>query len=67
MMISAVLVCNFYTQIIKEVTWINLFQAKGQTQASGESEVKVKSLSRVRLFAAPMDCSLPGYSVHGIF
>ena len=39
MMISAVLVCNFYTQIIKEVTWINLFQAKGQTQASGESEV----------------------------
>ena len=29
-------------------------------------KVKVKSLSRVRLFADPMDCSLPG-SVHGIF
>ena len=29
--------------------------------------VKVKSLSRVRLFVTPMDCSLPGSSVHGIF
>ena len=29
--------------------------------------VKVKSLSRVRLFAIPMDCSLPGSSVHGNF
>ena len=27
---------------------------------------KVKSLSRVRL-CDPMDCSLPGFSVHGIF
>ncbi|CAI9170287.1 unnamed protein product [Rangifer tarandus platyrhynchus] len=27
---------------------------------------KVKSLSRVRLFVT-MDCSLPGFSVHGIF
>ena len=27
----------------------------------------MKSLSRVRLFATPMDCSLPGSSVHGIF
>ena len=30
-------------------------------------KVKVKSLSRVQLFADPMDCSLPGSSVHGIF
>ena len=33
-------------------------------------KVKVKSLSRVRLFSmdsSPMDCSLPGSSVHGIF
>ena len=30
------------------------------------SEKKVKSLSRVRL-CDPMDCSLPGSSVHGIF
>ena len=35
-------------------------------------KVKVKSLSRARLFATltlcdPMDCSLPGSSVHGIF
>ena len=29
-------------------------------------KVKVKSLSRVRL-CDPMDCSLPGSSVHGIF
>ena len=32
-----------------------------------EKKVKVKSLSHVRLFATPMDCSLPGSSVHGIF
>ena len=29
-------------------------------------KVKVKSLSRVRL-CDPMDCSLPGSSIHGIF
>ena len=29
--------------------------------------MKVKSLSRVRLLATPMDCSLPGSSVHGVF
>ena len=27
----------------------------------------MKSLSRVRLFSNPMDCSAPGSSVHGIF
>ena len=26
----------------------------------------VQPLSRVQLFCFPMDCSLPGYSVHGI-
>ena len=30
-------------------------------------KVKVKSLSRVQLLATPMDCSLTGSSVHGIF
>ena len=29
--------------------------------------MKVKSLSRVLLSATPMDCSLPGSSIHGIF
>ena len=29
--------------------------------------VKVKSLSRVPTLSDPMDCSLPGSSVHGIF
>ena len=28
--------------------------------------MKVKSLSCVRLFATPVDCSLPGSSLHGI-
>ena len=27
----------------------------------------MKSLSPVRLFATPMDCSLPGFSIHAIF
>ena len=30
-------------------------------------KVKVKLLSRVRLFVTPMDCSLPGSSVYVIF
>ena len=30
-------------------------------------KVKVMSLSHVQIFCDPMDCSLPGYSVHGIF
>ena len=30
-------------------------------------KVKVKSLSRVQLFATPVDCSLSGSSIHGIF
>ena len=29
--------------------------------------MKGKSLSRVRLLVIPMDCSLPGSSIHGIF
>ena len=28
--------------------------------------MKVKSLSHIQLFATPMDCSLPGSSIHGI-
>ena len=30
-------------------------------------KMKEKSLSHVRLFMIPMDCSLPGSSIHGIF
>ena len=33
----------------------------------GKNQVKVKSLSRVRLFATPWTDSPPGFSVHGIF
>ena len=29
--------------------------------------MKVKSLSHIRLFGNPMDCSPPGSSIHGIF
>ena len=32
-----------------------------------ESEKKVKSLSRVQLFCKPLDRSLLGFSIHGIF
>ena len=35
--------------------------------ASGSLKMKVKSLSHVQLFHDPIDCSLPGSSVHGIF
>ena len=38
-----------------------------QYQLAYTVKVKVKSLSRVRLFATPIDCSLSGSSVHGIF
>ena len=34
---------------------------------NGNSRCSRQSLSRVRLFATPMDCSLPGSSVHAIF
>ena len=32
-----------------------------------EKNVKVKSLSHVQLFVTPVDCGLPGSSIHGIF
>ena len=32
----------------------------------GQPHLHLLSLSRVRLFATPMDCSLSGSSVHGI-
>ena len=32
-----------------------------------QGKVKVKSLSRVRLFVTPWTVALPGSSVHGIF
>ena len=32
-----------------------------------ETYEKMKSLSRVSLFCNPVDCNLPGSSVHGIF
>ena len=31
------------------------------------NKVKVKSLSHVQLFVTPINCRLPGSSVHGIF
>ena len=36
-------------------------------QSLRETSWITKSLSRVRFFEAPMDCSLSGSSVHGIF
>ena len=40
-------------------------ESKNHLKSKWRSEVKW--LSRVRLFVTPMDCSLPGSSVHGIF
>ena len=51
----------------------NLRYADGATHMADSEEelksllMKVKSLSHVSLLAIPMDCSLPGSSVHGIF
>ena len=44
--------------LIHATTWM-IFEKR--------KKVKGKSLSHVRLFATPMDCSLPGSSIHGIF
>ena len=38
-----------------------------ETTLQLKSESEVKLLSRVRTLCDPMDCSLPGSSVHGIF
>ena len=38
----------------------------GQSPILSTLKLKVKLLSRVRLFAT-LDCSLPGFSIHGIF
>ena len=43
-----------------------LLSSRASLMAQLVKKVKVKSLSRVRLFAI-MDCSLPGFSIHGIF
>ena len=48
----------FYVKYFHPVLWIILY--------SPERCQKWKSLSRVRLFETPMDCSLPGSSVHEI-
>ena len=48
----------FYVKYFHPVIWIILY--------SPERCQKWESLSRVRLFETPMDCSLPGSSVHEI-
>ena len=45
------------TGIWEFLSIINLLQVR---------KVKVKSFSPVRLFATPVDCSPPGFSIHGI-
>ena len=39
----------------------------GLTNSCERRQVKVKSLSRVWTLCDPVDCSLPGSSIHGIF
>ena len=53
----------FYNSQDTEVTWTSI----NREMDKNVEKVKVKSLSHVRLFATPMDCSPPGSSVHGIF
>ena len=43
-----------------------IFQRDDQGDPDKRVKVKAKSLSRVRL-CDPMDCSLPGSAIHGIF
>ena len=40
---------------------------RGELWSVSSDGAQVKSLRCVWLFATPMDCSLPGFSVHGIF
>ena len=46
---------------------IKQFWMEEDYKGKDESKVKVKSLSRVLTLCDPMDCTLPGSSVHGIF
>ena len=60
---------EFRIMIVKMIK--NLENKVGKMQESINKDLeelkKVKSLSCVRLFVTPMDCSLPGSSIHGIF
>ena len=46
---------------------IGIFDEKIWYLLKWKWKVKVKSLSRVRLFETPMDCNPPDSSIHGIF
>ena len=60
---------EFRIMIVKMIK--NLENKMGKMQESINKDLeglkKVKSLSCVQLFVTPMDCSLPGSSIHGIF
>ena len=45
----------------------HLNQTEGFARLGLERKVKVKLLNSIRLLCDPMDCRLPGSSVHGIF
>ena len=51
--------CNKFDKDFEKLVYIRKILKK--------NKVKVKSLSHVRLFCDPMDCSLLGSSIHGIF
>jgi len=48
------------------IKWDRAYRSESNNDMNKYKPATVKSLSRVRL-SDPMDCSLPGSSVHGIF
>ena len=62
-LILAVREVRFHYSLLKKPV---SFTAKRGTCISLRSHIAVQSLSHVQLFCDPIDCSLPGSSVHGI-
>ena len=56
---------DYNSQQIRNVSTHSQYD-KRHLQKNLQVALKVKSLLRVRLFVDPMDCSLPGSSLHGI-
>ena len=60
-------VFGLYSSYVSSQSFICRSENVLETTLQLKSESEVKSLSRVPTLCDPMDCSLPGSSVHGIF
>ena len=58
---------SYMQQVKKHITLYGPHSRFTKELLNAYVKVKVKSLRHVQPFATPMDCSLPGSSVHGIF